>query len=235
MKVFIVLLGIALAYFYTQNPLLFGKRTGESSTSSHDAYSSIISEHDTFLDDELFGLSSFLGKEFAPYRNHCLRVLTFTKYFLPGNVLKEIPDAMELVAVALAYHDCALWTDKQLAYLEPSVHQMEQRLLEGSGSSKYSKEQLDLMKDIIMEHHKVTPFESNRTKAADDLVNAVRKADWSDATMGIVRYGMPAELLEATYDKIPTLGFHNILMEMAPRLSPGDIWGQLQVLRILRW
>lgn len=221
----ILILSIALGFLYSQNPLLFGQRTGES----HESYK--ILEHDAELDDELFSLASKIGADFSAYRNHCLRVLTFTKYFLPDEVLKEIPEALELASVALAYHDVALWTDKKLAYLDPSVDQME-KALEGG---KYSKNQLAIMKDIILQHHKITSFESNRGKAADALVNAVRMADWADATMGIVRFGLPASLLEAAYDKIPEAGFHMILLGLGPRLSPGNLMGQLDILSIFKW
>lgn len=221
----ILLLSVAFGLLYTQNPLLFGKRTGES----HDAYTVLV--HDAELDDELFGLASSLGSDFAAYRNHCLRVLTFTKYFLPESALKEIPEAMELASIALAYHDVALWTDKKLAYLEPSVAQLE-KALEGG---KYSDFQKAIMKDIILAHHKVTPFESSRGEAADALVNAVRKADWADATMGIVRFGLPASLLEAAYDKIPEAGFHMVLAGLGSRLAPGDYKGQLDILSIFKW
>lgn len=221
----VLLLSIAFGFLYTNNPLVFGKRTGES----HDGYT--VLEHDVELDDEMFGLASSVGQDFSAYRNHCLRVLTFTKYFLPDSAVKEIPEAMELAAVALAYHDVALWTDKKLAYLEPSVTQME-KALEGV---KYSDAQVGIMKDMILQHHKITPFKSDRGEAADALVNAVRKADWADATMGIVRFGLPASLLEAAYDKIPEAGFHRILAGLGPRLSPDSIKGQLEILSIFKW
>ncbi len=221
----ILIFSVALGFIYSQNPLLFGQRTGES----HDAYTIFV--HDAELDDELFAVAAKLGSDFSAYRNHCLRVLTFTKFFLPKDVLQEIPEAMELASIALAYHDVALWTDKKLAYLEPSVAQLENALTGG----KYSETQMAIMKDIILQHHKITPFGSNRGKAADALVNAVRMADWADATMGLVRFGLPASLLEAAYDKIPEAGFHGILLGLGPRLSPGNIMGQLDILSIFKW
>lgn len=221
----LLLLSVALGYLFAQNPLLFGQRTRES----HKEFT--ISAHNPDLDDELFSLATKLGADFAAYRNHCLRVLAFTQYFLPKDVLQEIPEAMELAAVALAYHDVALWTDKKLAYLDPSVAQME-KALEGG---KYSELQMTIMKDIILQHHKITPFESDRGPAADALVNAVRKADWTDATMGLVRFGLPASLLQAVYDKIPESGFHMMLLNFGSRISPGDLKGQLEVLSIFKW
>ena len=220
----IVFIAVAFGFLYTNNPMLFGQRTGES----HDGFT--IFKHHPDLDDELFSLAETIGPDFTAYRNHCLRVLTFTKYFLPEWVEKELPEAMELAAMAIAYHDVALWTDKKLDYLGPSVAKMDSVL-----HDKTTKEEMALMKEIILQHHKVTEFTSDLGKAQDAVINAVRKADWADATMGIVRSGMPAALLEAAYDAIPEAGFHMMLVGMGPRLSPDDFLGQFEVMKILKW
>ena len=219
----IAILAIASGYLYTQNPLLSGRRTGES----HNQYT--IFRHNADLDDELFVFASAIGSDFAAYRNHCLRVLTFTNYFLTDEVLQELPDAMELAATAIAYHDVALWTDKELAYLEPSVVQFERNLHEN-----HKEKDVAIIKDIIMAHHKITPFSSNHGAGVGALVNAVRMADWADASMGIVRFGMPASLLEAAYDSIPEAGFHKMLLGMLHRCAPGDMFGKLAILNIFR-
>jgi hypothetical protein len=219
----VVILSVTFGFLYTNNPLLFGQRTGES----HDGFT--IYKHSPELDDELFGLRDKIGPDFKGYRNHCLRVLTFTKYFLEDWVLKEMPDAIETAAIALAYHAVALWTDKKLEYLEPSVAQMEHAL------ETFSETEKAIMKDIIMQHHKVTDFTSGRGKAVDALINAVRKADWADATMGVVRFGMPAALLEAAYDNLGEAGFHKVLLGMGSKLSPDDFVGRLDLLKNFKW
>lgn len=220
----VVILAVTFGFLFTNNPMLFGKRTGES----HEGFK--IYKHAPELDDELLGLAEKIGKDFTGYRNHCLRVLTFTKYFLPDFVEKELPSAMDLAAVAVAYHDVGLWTDKALNYLDPSVAQLEKTL-----SDKHNAKEIEIMKAIIMEHHKLTGYSSDQGKAADALVNAVRKADWADFSMGIVRFGMPAALVEAAYDNLADRGFHKALMGLGSRLSPGDVVGQLEVLKIFKW
>lgn len=220
----VAILSVAFAFLFTNNPMLFGKRTGES----HEEFE--IFKHVPELDDELFGLAEKIGSDFSSYRNHCLRVLTFTNYLLPDWVSKDLPEAMELAAVAVAYHDVGLWTDKALNYLEPSAVQLEKAL-----HDKYSATEMAIMKDIIVQHHKVTDFTSDRGKAADALVNAVRKADWADATMGIVRFGIPAALVEAAYDDIAEGGFHKMLMGIGPRLSPDSLVGQTDIFKIFKW
>jgi hypothetical protein len=228
MKLFAILiaiLGVALGFLYTNNPMLFGQRTGDS----HDGIT--IHKHSPYLDDELFGLAGDIGSEFQAYRNHCLRVLTFTKYFLPEWVEKELPEAMELAAMAIAYHKVALWTDKALDYLDPSAAQLETAL-----TGKVTDKEMAIMKEIILQHHKVTDFSSETLgKAGDALVNAVRKADWTDFTFGIVRFGMPAAVVEAAYDGIAGAGFHKMLTRLVPRLSPDSLVGQLACFKIFKW
>jgi hypothetical protein len=220
----VVILALSFGSLFTNNPMLFGKRTGES----HEGFT--IYKHVPELDDELFRVAGKIGSDFSGYRNHCLRVLIFTKYFLPDWVSKELPNAMELAAVAVAYHDVGLWTDKALNYLGPSAAQLEKAL-----HDKHSETEMAIMKDIILQHHKLTDFTSDHGKAADALVNAVRKADWTDVTMGIVRFGMPAVVVEAAYDNNADMGWHKILMGLGARLSPDNLVGQTEIFKIFKW
>ena len=224
MKYVLLIVSVAVGYLCSKNPLLLGMKPRDPFLNY------LIIDTDQFLDDELFGLSSALRPDFEAYRNHCLRVATFAKFFLPEFVESEIPNAMELVTTALAYHDIALWTDKALSYLEPSVAQMEKALAGGN----YSPKEMAIMKEMILQHHKWSNFESDLGPAADALVNAFRKADWADATMGLVRFGMPDSLLQAAYDKIPEAGFHNLLAGLPSKLA-SDFTGMLEILKILKW
>lgn len=214
----------ALGLMIEKNPLLTGRPTGES----HDGLE-IITSHPV-LDAELMTMQDDIGEDYEAYRNHCLRVLTFAKFHLPDTVEKSIPNAMNLVAIALAHHDAALWTDKKLSYLEPSAAHLDAK------RGEYTDEEVEIMKDIVLYHHKYTDFKSSRQSTeAEALVNAVRKGDWADASMGIIRYGLPAVLLEAAYDKIPESGFHMVLNDFPAKLSPDSLIGQLDVLKILKW
>lgn len=224
LKFVVVFIAVFGGMFFQKNPLLFGRRTGES----HKGYT--VYTHYQQLDDELFQFSSVVGKEFKGYRNHCLRVLTFTNYFLSDSTRQKIPKAMELAAVALAYHDIGLWTDKELDYLEPSKDLMDKTL-----GDLYTPQEIELMNQIILQHHKLTDY-TGLSEAENDLVNAVRKGDWADASMGMVRFGLPAALLEAAYDQVPEAGFHDTLMNVLVRLSNGNLpKGTWQFLHIFKW
>jgi hypothetical protein len=232
-SIIVLILAVAGGVFFAYNPFVFGRRTGES----HSDF--VIYSHAQHLDDELFHLFKTLGKtDFRSYRQHCLRVLTFANYFLTEEVLQDMPRALELAAVAIAYHDVALWTDGALNYLEPSASYMMSKVDDGI---TWSVSELELIREVILQHHKITPYSSsdNNNKfnsTAAELVNAVRKADWTDFSFGIVRFGLPAPLLEAAYDQIPEAGFHLMLVNFVSRLSPNDwIGGNLEVLKIYKW
>ena len=232
------LCAIGAGAFIVLNPLLFGFSTGIP----HDKFF-IYSKH-FMLDGELeLVRDSIPPEDFERYRNHCLRVMSFAKYLMPDFVYEEYPNAMNIVAMALAYHDVALWTDGKLNYLEPSAIQMERHTAK---EGVFEENHISIARQIIMEHHKLTDYHSKVTNndrrqsttsgaAVDAIVNAVRKADWTDATVGIIRFEVPAALLEAAYAKIPDAGFHAMLAGMGGRLSPNSLLGQLDVLKILKW
>jgi hypothetical protein len=56
-----------------------------------------------------------IGRDFSGYRNHVYRTITYAMHFL-GNAKEH----ERLVEAAFAHHDIGLWTDQELAYLEPS-------------------------------------------------------------------------------------------------------------------
>ena len=202
---------------------------------------------------------SQLREDYVPYRNHVLRVLSFAHYHLGDAVT---PRAIELAALALAYHDIGLWSHSELDYLEPSVEAFVQDLAraivehtaaEAAAANEeeetpakpvdpltefmvpLTQSETATIKEIIWEHHKFTTYSSSDEGVDDNLVNAVRKGDWADATVGAVRYGLPASCLEAAYKAVPEAGFHMMLAEMGQRLRPNSfLGGRLAVPDIFR-
>jgi hypothetical protein len=241
-----------------------------------------------FFFDSLFSLSGSLTLS-------SLRVLNFAVYYhgieqqsckpppppppLPSNPEKTTAPTsatgsismseqeLNVVALALAYHDIGLWTDGgALSYLEPSVAVLEREIpvVGQKKKTKLDKQQtawaaaaslpafteadLATACEIVLQHHKFTSWQPPSPEKEQDpstekaivaadaaLVNAVRRADWADATMGIVKSGMSPIYLETIYNTIPPLGFHAMLLGMCNRLSPNSLVGQLNVLQILKW
>lgn len=55
-----------------------------------------------------------IGDDYPGYRNHVYRTITYAMHFLGNDAEYE-----QLVETAFVYHDIGLWTDHELAYLEP--------------------------------------------------------------------------------------------------------------------
>lgn len=158
-----------------------------------------------------------IGEDYEAYRGHIYRVYTYANHFLNG----DDEGFSRAISAALVYHDIGLWTDHTLAYLEPSRDRAVQNL-----HSTFSDEEMNLIRDIIYWHHKMTPFEG----AHANIVNAVRKADWIDATRGLIHQGMPKIHIKDVVSAIPYGGFHEMLMGFGFKLygrSPYRIISEL--------
>lgn len=181
-----------------------------------------IITHDPIVERFLPPLRPVIGADYAPYRNHIYRVLTYAMHFL-GEQAQGDGRGREHIAFALVFHDVGMWTDHDLAYLEPS-----ERVAERVRSAEAPHLDQRLIADIIHWHHKVTPF------AGPDahIVNSARKADWIDATQGKLRKGVAAADIAAVEAAIPVLGFPDVLMRLAADLN-GDkkVGGLMRVVR----
>jgi hypothetical protein len=227
-----ILLTMLSGSFIQRNKMLFGLSSGDlPADEAFHAYTEHI-----VLDTELAKFPVAMGDEMEAYRNHCLRVLSFAVAHL-GGVKMVSSKSVDVMALALAYHDLGLWSDGTLDYLEPSARQLE-------ASTRDKVEDEDVFNDsdiataraIITEHHKLTDYHSHDDRGINaNLVNAVRKGDWADFTIGIVRFGLPASFVESAYSKIPEADFHLILTTMGGRLSPDSLMNQLAILNIFKW
>lgn len=162
-----------------------------------------------FVEDHLLEYKDLIGNDYDGYRNHIYRVLTYTMHFLNGE-----EKHLRTIAAALVYHDLGLWTDGTLSYIEPSCHQAKKHLTE------FNDVDQQLIHDIIDSHHKFTAF----TGPGEKVVNAVRKADWMDASYGVLSKGMPRKHIRAVMDAIPEAGFHQTLMDFGPRLHGMNVY-----------
>ncbi|MGB0660782.1 MAG: hypothetical protein ACPGNV_11450 [Mangrovicoccus sp.] len=164
-----------------------------------------------------------VGKDYEAYRNHIYRVLTYALHYLGP----DHPNRREVEA-ALVFHDIGLWTACNLAYLEPSIIEMDNTL---------SRDHPELNRDIIglaiYHHHKIFRFRGPH-KA---VVNAVRKADWIDSSQGLFRKGISRADIRAVETAIPNAGFHEALERLCGSLNRGNkLGGAWQIWRrVYRW
>lgn len=141
-----------------------------------------------------------IGKDFTAYRNHCHRMVNFC-YLLAS------PDheAQAKIQIAAAFHDLAIWTHGTLDYLRPSAGLARAHLSE-TGQQAWADE-VDRMIDL---HHQF-----RACPAPDDtLVEAFRKADLVDVSLGLVRFGLSAATVREVRAALPNAGFHKRLVQL---------------------
>lgn len=163
-----------------------------------------------------------LGGDYEGYRGHIYRVLTYTLHFLDGDQSHR-----REIETALVFHDIGLWTDKALAYLEPSI----ERALAANAAQGWGIEP-SLLRAIIFWHHKAWPYKGPHAR----VVNAVRRADWIDGTGGMVRMGLPRATIRKVRAAIPDPGFGDTLMRLASDLGGNRLRGLTRVLlKVYKW
>ncbi|WP_448202684.1 hypothetical protein [Azospirillum sp. sgz302134] len=140
-----------------------------------------------------------LGNDFAAYRNHARRMHRFAV------ALAGVEDDGR-IAVAAAFHDLGIWTDGTLDYLEPSA-----RLAAGWLAQQGLSGWTDEVAAMIVNHHKLTPVRGA------PLVEAFRRADLVDLSLGLIRFGLPAGLVAEVRREFSNAGFHRRLARLLGR------------------
>ena len=175
-----------------------------------------------FVEELLGRYENLIGKDFPSYRNHVYRTITYAMHFL-GNA----EEYEKLVEAAFVYHDIGLWTDHELAYLEPS------EAVAIADNEKYGLG-LDpgLLRAAIHWHHKIFPYTGPNRK----VIEACRKADWIDASKGILRKGMGRGQIQKVENTFPNLGFQETLLRLAKDYGGSTLVGVIKVtLGIVKW
>ena len=175
-----------------------------------------------FVDELLGRYETLIGRDFPGYRNHVYRTISYAMHFL-GNAEEH----EKLVEATFVYHDIGLWTDHELAYLEPS---------EAMAIADNEKLGLgldpDLLSGAIHWHHKIFPY----TGQDRELIEACRKADWIDASKGMLRKGMSKAAIREVEAAFPNAGFHNSLIRLAKDYGGSTLVGGIRVVfGIVRW
>jgi hypothetical protein len=152
------------------------------------------------LDELLERHRDALGADFTAYRNHCSRVVNFCAALSSGKA-----EALRKMAIAAAFHDLGIWTDHTFDYL-PSSERRAADYLREQNLAQWIPE----VTAMIGQHHKVTHY--RREPAA--LVEAFRKADMVDVSVGLVSYGLPGAFVREVRAAFPNAGFHKRLVQL---------------------
>jgi len=177
---------------------------------------SLITSHPQ-LDAALKEWTEEIGPNFKAYRNHCYYVLNVV------NALVQ-PTAEELnqVAIAAAFHDLGIWSDKTLDYLDPSASRARTYLV-GNGRV----DDLPAVEAMIQGHHKFTRCKGEHARLAE----AFRRADWNFVSLGSIPMGVPRELRKELVAAFPNDGFHNMLLKLGGAEFLRRPWKPLPMMR----
>ncbi|MBE9607803.1 phosphohydrolase [Chitinilyticum piscinae] len=174
------------------------------------------------VEELLARYASVIGRDFPGYRNHVYRTITYAMHFLGND-----PECEALVETAFAYHDIGLWTEHELAYLEPS----EAVALADNERYGWGLD-AEALRGAIHWHHKISPYHGPHER----VIEACRKADWIDASKGALRKGMSKDAIVQVEEAFPNLGFHDTLLRLAKDYGGSTLVGGIKVtLGIVKW
>ena len=132
-----------------------------------------------------------LGNACDAYKGHVYRVLNFACASLEiGEVDCDVygkrQEVEDRIAIAACFHDVGIWLDKTVDYLEQSKGHASDWL--GERNLKPWESEIALM---IEYHHKQTRY----TGEHEALVEAFRRADLVDVSLGLVRFKIPGKFI----------------------------------------
>ncbi len=172
------------------------------------------------IDELLHYWKDSLGDDFSAYRNHCYRVLNFC---IALHGADDDDETIEKVAIAAAFHDLGIWVRGTFDYLAPS-----RALARAFLAEREREDWIPEIEAMIEQHHKVRRYSDRH----DSLVEAFRKADWTDVSLGIRRFGLSRQFYRQVCEAFPNAGFHRKLVGLTVRRF---IRHPLSPLPMMRW
>jgi len=153
------------------------------------------------IEDVLAAWAPALGSAHAAYRGHVYRVYHFSRRFL-GTLRAE-----RELALASAFHDLGIWSDRTFDYLAPSAGRARDHLAERG---------LDVSEAAVVHaidnHHVLRRI---RGGGSADVSEAFRRADLVDLSGGFLRLGLDRGFVRDVLSAFPNAGFHRALLRTA--------------------
>ena len=172
-----------------------------------------VLERHSFVEEMAARWGDALGTAREAYPGHAYRVLNYARALI-GTERHD-----DELALAAAYHDLGIWSDRTFDYLGPSQQRAEAFRREGAPTID-----AELLALLIYDHHLLR---RPRTGIEPALRDAFRRADLVDVSRGTLRAGLPAALVREVANRFPYQGFHAILLRTAVQ------WGLRHPLRPL--
>lgn len=158
------------------------------------------------------------GRDQTPYRNHVYRVINLVAAQRPleGDELRKL-------LLAGFFHDAGIWLAGTFDYLGPSAR-LACHYLEEHDLADWNEE----LRSMIVDHHKITASE----QPPESLVEAFRRADWIDLSLGLLRFGVSREQIQEINHRFPNAGFHQMLAGRTLRHMLVQPWRPFPMLRL---
>jgi hypothetical protein len=176
------------------------ERSGAEDGRTMKTKTSLIERH-AVLEEMLDEWSSALGPAGTAYRGHAYRVYNLARH-LAGSNSRDAE-----LAIASAYHDLGIWSDRTFDYLGPSIARADRYVSEHAPAVP-----LELVRQVIDNHHALRRI---RVGLDPDLCEAFRRADLVDLTGGLYRAGLDRGFLRELVAVFPYAGFHGVLARVA--------------------
>lgn len=151
------------------------------------------------LEETLAPWRETIGADYDAYRNHVYRMVHFCLALHPCDETQR-----QKVIIAACHHDLGIWSDQTLDYLPPSSTRARDYL---AARHPDWAEEVSLMIDT---HHKLRAYRDARYP----LVEAFRKADLIDVSLGLIRFGLSRQDVRRVKRQFPNAGFHRKLARL---------------------
>jgi hypothetical protein len=163
-------------------------------------------ERNPSIDEILEAFRDALGPAKVAYRGHVYRVFNCARWLL-GTDAED-----SSLAIASAFHDVGIWSDRTFDYLAPSIARAEAYLEAASAARPSSSASAATVARIIAQHHRLRRV---RGPSPAPLIEAFRLADRVDVSRGWLRAGLSRERLRELVTVFPYAGFHGELVRVA--------------------
>lgn len=149
-----------------------------------------------YIEEILNRYRHILSEHFDRYRNHVYRVYNLTLILTETSVINK-----DEIAVAAAFHDLGIWTNKTLDYLAPSILLAKEFALQ--------KGIVDVeIQNMILYHHKISSYNPST------VVDNFRKADLVDLSFGFINFGIDRKAIKELTVLFPYLGFQQFVVKV---------------------
>lgn len=158
-------------------------------------------ERHPVIEEALDAWAPSLGAARVAYGGHAHRVFNLARRLL-GSARRD-----DELAVASAFHDIGIWSDRTFDYLAPSVARALDHVRDHAPGLSAR-----LITDAIENHHRLRRV---RTGPDADVVEAFRRADLVDVSRGWIRGGVDRGFVREVVAAFPYAGFHRLLVRTA--------------------